>query len=132
MIDLAPLRAVTSPLQLIGGTPLVRVGCFDTAGSELWLKLESLNPGGSIKDRIGLAMIEAAEDAGALTPGTPGHLVEATAGNTGLGLALVAAIRGGELPPRCGMPAAGVATPADAGAWGDETTRHAVHGNGQA
>jgi cystathionine beta-synthase len=94
VIDGAPTRAVTSSLQLIGGTPLVRVGCFDTHGSELWLKVESANPGGSIKDRIGLAMIQAAEAAGALTPGQPGHLVEATAGNTGLGLALVAAIRG--------------------------------------
>jgi len=90
-------RAVTSLLQLIGGTPLVRVTHLDTAGSELWVKLESANPGGSIKDRIGLSMIRAAETAGALTPGKPGHLVEATAGNTGLGLALVAALRGYKL-----------------------------------
>lgn len=79
-------------LELIGGTPLVQVTCFDTAGSELWLKLESQNPGGSIKDRIGRSMIAAAEAAGQLAPG--GHLIEATAGNTGLGLALVAALRG--------------------------------------
>ena len=79
-------------LDLIGNTPLVRVGCFDTGGSELWLKLESANPGGSIKDRIGRSMIAAAEAEGRIAPG--GHLIEATAGNTGLGLALVAALRG--------------------------------------
>ena len=79
-------------VELIGRTPLVRVSCFDTAGSELWLKLESHNPGGSIKDRIGLSMIAAAEADGRLAPG--GHIIEATAGNTGLGLALVAALRG--------------------------------------
>ncbi|MDX2087051.1 MAG: pyridoxal-phosphate dependent enzyme [Kofleriaceae bacterium] len=82
-------------LELIGNTPLVRVDCFETCGSELWLKLESHNPGGSIKDRIGLSMIEAAEADGRLRPG--GHIVEATAGNTGLGLALVAALRGYKL-----------------------------------
>ena len=84
-----------SMLELIGGTPLVQVTCFDTAGSELWVKLESHNPGGSIKDRIGLSMITAAERDGRLVPG--GHLIEATAGNTGLGLALVAALRGYKL-----------------------------------
>jgi cystathionine beta-synthase len=82
-------------VDLIGNTPLVRVDCFDTAGSELYVKLESANPGGSIKDRIGLSMIGAAEASGALKPG--GHLIEATAGNTGLGLALVAALRGYKL-----------------------------------
>src|SRR5215213_6880336 len=82
-------------LELIGKTPLVRVDCFDTNGSELWLKLESNNPAGSIKDRIGLSMIEAAEADGRLQPG--GHIVEATAGNTGLGLALVSALRGYKL-----------------------------------
>ena len=84
--------AARAALELIGKTPLVQVRCFETAGSELWLKLESQNPGGSIKDRIGRSMIGAAEDAGAIAPG--GWLVEATAGNTGLGLALVAALRG--------------------------------------
>lgn len=82
-------------VELIGNTPLVRVGCFDTNGSELWVKLESHNPGGSIKDRIGLSMITAAEADGRLAPG--GHIIEATAGNTGLGLALVAALRGYKL-----------------------------------
>ena len=87
--------AARGMLELIGNTPLVQVTCFDTAGSELWVKLESHNPGGSIKDRIGLSMITAAERDGRLKPG--GHLVEATAGNTGLGLALVAALRGYKL-----------------------------------
>jgi cystathionine beta-synthase len=79
-------------LGLIGNTPLVAVEATDTGPCELLLKLESQNPGGSIKDRIGLAMIEAAERSGALRPG--GTLVEATAGNTGLSLALVAARKG--------------------------------------
>ncbi len=80
-------------LELIGRTPLVRVSRLDTGPCELWLKLESANPGGSIKDRIGRSMIEAAERDGALGPSRT-HLVEATAGNTGLGLALVAAQKG--------------------------------------
>ncbi|HEY0715435.1 MAG TPA: pyridoxal-phosphate dependent enzyme [Polyangia bacterium] len=79
-------------LGLIGNTPLVRLEKLDTGPCELWVKLESQNPGGSIKDRIGLAMIEAAEKSGALKPG--GTVVEATAGNTGLSLALVAARKG--------------------------------------
>jgi cystathionine beta-synthase len=78
-------------LHLIGNTPLVRLTEFDTGLCELFLKLESQNPGGSIKDRIAVAMIEAAERSGALKPG--GTMVEATAGNTGIGLALVAAIK---------------------------------------
>src|SRR5688572_15232435 len=89
------MQVARGMLELIGKTPLVRVDCFDTNGSELWLKLESQNPGGSIKDRIGLSMIEAAEADGRLRPG--GHIIEATAGNTGLGLALVAALRGYKL-----------------------------------
>ncbi len=79
-------------LDLIGNTPLVKVSRFDTGPCELLLKLESQNPGGSIKDRIGVAMIEAAERDGRLKPG--GVVVEATAGNTGLGLALVARAKG--------------------------------------
>jgi cystathionine beta-synthase len=79
-------------LALIGNTPLVRLESFDTGPCELYVKLESQNPGGSIKDRIGLAMIEAAERAGHLRPGAT--IVEATAGNTGLGLALVAGRKG--------------------------------------
>jgi cystathionine beta-synthase len=79
-------------LGLIGNTPTVRLNGFDTGRSEIYLKLESQNPGGSIKDRMALAMIEAAERSGALRPGHT--LVEATAGNTGIGLALVAAAKG--------------------------------------
>ena len=79
-------------LGLIGNTPLVQVTRFDTGPCTLFLKLESQNPGGSIKDRIGLAMIDAAERDGRLTPG--GTIVEATAGNTGLGLALVGRAKG--------------------------------------
>lgn len=81
-----------SALDMIGRTPLVRVARLDTGPCELFLKLENQNPGGSIKDRIGKSMIEAAERDGRLRPG--GTIVEATAGNTGLGLALVAAQKG--------------------------------------
>jgi cystathionine beta-synthase len=79
-------------LQMIGNTPLMAVKHIDTGSCELFLKLENQNPGGSIKDRVGLYLIEAAERAGKLKPG--GTLIEATAGNTGLGLALVAAQKG--------------------------------------
>ncbi|WP_434049002.1 MULTISPECIES: pyridoxal-phosphate dependent enzyme [Sorangium] len=80
-------------LSLIGNTPLVKVDQLDTGPCELFLKLENQNPGGSIKDRIGLAMIAAAERAG-LLGGERRHLVEATAGNTGLALALIAVQKG--------------------------------------
>lgn len=83
---------VPSFLDLIGNTPLVEARCFDTGPCRLYLKLESQNPGGSIKDRVALSMIRAAEEAGDLLPG--GTIVEATAGNTGLGLALLGALRG--------------------------------------
>ena len=79
-------------LSLIGNTPLVKLLGFDTGPCELFLKLESQNPGGSIKDRMAVSMVEAAELAGKLQPGDT--IVEATAGNTGIGLALVAAIKG--------------------------------------
>lgn len=79
-------------LDLIGNTPLIEVTRLDTGSCRLFLKLESQNPGGSIKDRIGLSMIEGAERGGRLGPG--GTIVEATAGNTGLGLALVARLKG--------------------------------------
>jgi cystathionine beta-synthase len=79
-------------LELIGDTPIVRINNFDTGPCTLYMKLESQNPGGSIKDRIGLRMIEDAERKGLLKPGAT--LVEGTAGNTGLGLALVAAQKG--------------------------------------
>lgn len=85
-------RVPPAVLGLIGNTPLVEVTQLDTGPCRLFLKLESQNPGGSIKDRIGLAMIEAAERDGRLKPG--GVVIEATAGNTGLGLALVARAKG--------------------------------------
>src|SRR5271169_1656043 len=85
-------RFTPTTLSLIGNTPMVRLTAFDTGCCALYLKLESQNPGGSIKDRMAVAMIEAAERSGALKPGQ--ILVEATAGNTGIGLALVAAIKG--------------------------------------
>jgi cystathionine beta-synthase len=79
-------------LSLIGDTPLVEITRMDTGPCQLFVKLENQNPTGSIKDRIALSMIEAAERDGQLEPG--GTIVEATAGNTGLGLALIAAAKG--------------------------------------
>jgi cystathionine beta-synthase len=84
-----------SVLELIGRTPIVRAQRLDAGVCELYLKLESHNPGGSIKDRIGLSMIESAEKAGKIKPGDT--LVEGTAGNTGIGLALVAQQKGYKL-----------------------------------
>lgn len=81
-----------SLLDTIGNTPLVQVKNLDAGPCELFVKLENQNPAGSIKDRIGLSMIDAAVKDGSLKPG--GTLIEATAGNTGLGLALIAALRG--------------------------------------
>lgn len=85
----------TSVLELIGRTPMVQAQRLDAGRCDLFLKLESANPGGSIKDRIGLSMIEAAERAGRIRPGDT--LVEGTAGNTGIGLALVAQQKGYKL-----------------------------------
>lgn len=79
-------------IDQIGNTPIIKLEKFDTGCCELFVKLESQNPGGSIKDRIALAMIEDGEKRGLLKPG--GTIVEATAGNTGLGLALVAVLKG--------------------------------------
>lgn len=79
-------------LQVVGGTPLVRIGRPEGGGAEVWAKMESLNPAGSVKDRIARAMIAAAERDGKLKPG--GVIVEPTSGNTGIGLAMVAAARG--------------------------------------
>jgi cystathionine beta-synthase len=82
-----------SVLDTVGRTPLVRVRTMTRgAGATVLAKLEAFNPGGSVKDRIGLAMVEAAERSGRLTKG--GTIVECTSGNTGLGLAMVAAVRG--------------------------------------
>ncbi|CAN7177338.1 pyridoxal-phosphate dependent enzyme [Pseudoxanthomonas sp. LjRoot143] len=85
----------SSVLELIGDTPIVQARRLDTGLCTLYLKLESANPGGSIKDRIGMSMIEAAEKRGDLKPGAT--LVEGTAGNTGIGLALVAQQKGYKL-----------------------------------
>lgn len=85
----------SSVLELIGDTPIVQAKRLDTGLCTLYLKLESANPGGSIKDRIGMSMIEAAEKRGDLQPGAT--LVEGTAGNTGIGLALVAQQKGYKL-----------------------------------
>ena len=94
MSNQGPARApvFANVLEMIGATPMVEVTRLDTGPCRLFLKLENQNPGGSIKDRIGRSMIEAAERDGKLKPG--GTIIEATAGNTGLGLALVAAQKG--------------------------------------
>ena len=84
-----------SVLELVGNTPIVQAQRLDTGPCTVYLKLESQNPGGSIKDRIGLSMIEAAEKRGDIRPGDT--LVEGTAGNTGIGLALVAQQKGYKL-----------------------------------
>ena len=80
-------------LQTIGGTPHIRINrLFAGASQSVWIKSERSNPGGSIKDRIALSMVEDAEASGALQPG--GTIVEPTSGNTGIGLAMVAAVKG--------------------------------------
>jgi cysteine synthase A len=90
-----PCQVASTALDLIGSTPVVRLSRLpqlDGLRAEVWAKLESLNPGGSVKDRICRAMIEQAERDGALRPG--GTIIEPTSGNTGIGLALVAAVLG--------------------------------------
>ena len=84
-----------SILDTIGHTPHVRIQRLFGTGAHVWIKSERSNPGGSIKDRIALAMVEAAEQSGALKPG--GTIVEPTSGNTGIGLAMVAAVKGYKL-----------------------------------
>ena len=86
------MKIYSNVLEMVGHTPMLELKRLDTGPCRLFLKLELLNPGGSIKDRIGLTMIAEAEKRGDLKPG--GTIVEATAGNTGLGLALVAAQKG--------------------------------------
>ena len=81
-----------SLLDLIGNTPMMKLKSLDTGPCDLYVKLELNNPGGSIKDRVGLSIIEEAEKSGELKPG--GTIIEATAGNTGIGLALIAALKG--------------------------------------
>ena len=82
-------------LEMIGNTPMLELKRLDTGPCRLFVKMESMNPGNSIKDRIAVYMIDQAEKAGRLKPG--GRIVEATAGNTGLALALIAAQKGYEL-----------------------------------
>ena len=79
-------------LDKIGGTPLVRINKLNQSGAEVVVKVESFNPGSSVKDRIAFAMIEAAEQEGKLKPGA--LIIEPTSGNTGIGLAFVAAVKG--------------------------------------
>ena len=86
---------VDNVLQTIGNTPHVRINRLFGAGANVWIKSERGNPGGSIKDRIALAMVEDAEKSGALQPG--GTIIEPTSGNTGVGLAMVAAVKGYKL-----------------------------------
>ncbi len=89
------MKVYSNILDMIGKTPMLEVSRLDTGDCRLFLKLELMNPAGSIKDRIGLTMIEQAERRGDLKPGDT--IVEATAGNTGLGLALVAEQKGYQL-----------------------------------
>ena len=86
------MNIYSSVLEMVGRTPMLEVSRFDTGQCRLFLKLELMNPGGSVKDRIGISMIEEAERRGDIKSGDT--LVEATAGNTGIGLALVAAQKG--------------------------------------
>lgn len=93
--DMAP-RKVSNILELIGDTPLIRINRMNPApGVELFVKLESMNPGGSVKDRIAVAMIEAAERSGQLVPGKV--VLEASSGNTAIGLAMACAVKGYKL-----------------------------------
>ena len=82
-------------LETIGNTPHIRINRLFGNTHQVWIKSERSNPGGSIKDRIALAMVEAAEKSGALKPG--GTIIEPTSGNTGVGLAMVAAVKGYKL-----------------------------------
>ena len=86
------MAVYSNVLQMVGNTPMLEVTRLDTGPCRLFLKLELLNPGGSVKDRIGISMIEQAEKRGDIKPGDT--IVEATAGNTGIGLALVASQKG--------------------------------------
>ncbi len=88
-MDPSKLISTNSMIGLIGRTPLVHLGALsDSSSGQIWAKCEQYNPGGSIKDRVALALIEAAEAAGLITPGKS-TIVEPTSGNTGIGLALV-------------------------------------------
>ncbi|HKV55205.1 MAG TPA: cysteine synthase A [Candidatus Binataceae bacterium] len=91
-----PISVAHSPLDLVGNTPVVRLNRMPAKNdAEVWAKLENYNPGGSVKDRICLAMVEKAEKDGRIKPGDT--IVEPTSGNTGIGLALVCAVKGYKL-----------------------------------
>ncbi len=85
-------RIYKSILETVGHTPLVEIGKLNHGGARVFVKVEFFNPGGSVKDRIAIGMVDAAEASGALKPG--GLIIEPTSGNTGIGLALVSAARG--------------------------------------
>ncbi len=85
-------RTARNILDTLGGTPLVRISRMGQGDAEILAKVEFFNPGGSVKDRVGINMIEAAEKAGKLSPG--GVIIEPTSGNTGIGLAIAAAVKG--------------------------------------
>src|SRR5882724_12526864 len=88
-----PAVAVNSMLELVGGTPLVRLRhLVDASMADVFCKCEQFNPGGSLKDRVALSMVEAAERDGLIRPGES-VIVEPTSGNTGVGLALVCAVK---------------------------------------
>lgn len=89
------MNIANTVLERIGGTPLLRINKLGSTNAEVVAKVEFFNPGGSVKDRIALAMIEAAEKGGLLRPGS--LIIEPTSGNTGVGLALVAAVKGYKL-----------------------------------
>jgi cysteine synthase A len=92
----ASSNGARSILDLIGSTPVVKLRCLPGKDdAEVWAKMESFNPGGSVKDRICLSMIETAERQGKIKPGQT--IVESTSGNTGIGLALIAAVKGYKL-----------------------------------
>src|SRR2546426_1337245 len=90
----APMAAPVhhNVLEMIGNTPMLELRRIDAGPCQLFVKMESMNPGNSIKDRIAVSMVDAAEREGKLKPG--GHIIEATAGNTGIALALVAGQKG--------------------------------------
>src|SRR5713226_1044882 len=88
-----PCQVARTPLELVGSTPVVRLRRIPgPEHAEVWAKVEAMNPGGSVKDRICLNMVEAAERENRLKPGDT--IIEPTSGNTGIGLALVCAVRG--------------------------------------
>src|SRR3979411_2919068 len=98
-MTLTAVRARTTIERAIGNTPLVELPSFSpTAGVRIWAKLEGANPSGSVKDRIALAMFQAAEARGELYPGTERVILEPTSGNTGIALAMVARRRGYRVP----------------------------------